>query len=435
MPTIKLTQRAVDALKPPASGRVEYFDSQLPGFALRVADSGHKSWVLFYRVGGKQRRMTIGTLAAFPDVGAARGEARGALHLVERGVDPAEQRKQAPAAPQALAFGAIADEYLERRAKKNLKPSSYRETKRIFEVDIKPEWKGRALASITKRDAIVLLDKIVDRGAGVQANRTLARLKTFFNWTIEKDLLPASPVAGLKPPTKEKARDRALSDEEIVWFWKGCDKLGWPFGPLYKFLLVTAQRRDEAASIERGELSPDGRTWTIPREKLKNDKAHEVQLSDLAREVRASVPTMTSSFVFSTNGKRPVSGFSKSKDRLAATMEALARKARGLPVDDKEYCKALGLGEKDELPMQVPSWILHDLRRTATTGMARLNIAPHVVDKILNHTTGTIRGVAAVYNRYGYEAERRQALEAWGRYIENLIRPAPANIVPMRGAR
>jgi hypothetical protein len=137
--------------------------------------------------------------------------------------------------------------------------------------------------------------------------------------------------------------------------------------------------------------------------------------------------------LFTTNGRTPVSGFSRAKTRLDAEMERQARKARGLPVDDEDYRKTLKLKRSQELPRLVSDFIVHDLRRTATTGMAGLKIAPHVVDKILNHVSGTIRGVAAVYNRFEYTDERRAALDAWGRYVDNLLTPAPANVVALRG--
>jgi integrase len=215
---------------------------------------------------------------------------------------------------------------------------------------------------------------------------------------------------GMKPPTKERARDRALTDDELRWFWRACETIDWPFGPLAKLLLLTAQRRDEVGGIEWSELSFDQKTWTLPRNKVKNNRAHEVHLSDAAFQILRSIPRIGNGPMFSTNG-RPVSGFSQGKKRLDAAMFKAKR-------DE--------LGDK---AAPIPHWILHDLRRTAATGMARLNIPPHVVDKVLNHVSGTIRGVAAVYNRFEYLEERRAALEAWGRYVCNLVSPADVKVV------
>jgi integrase len=182
------------------------------------------------------------------------------------------------------------------------------------------------------------------------------------------------------------------------------------------------------------ELDFDKRVWTIPRHKTKNNYAHEVQLSEAAIEMLRSLPRVDSDggLVFTVNGKRSVSGFSRAKRRVEGAMVKARRRWKGLPDKDSEYRKALHLPANKPLPVEIPDWRLHDLRRTATTGMARLSIPPHVVDKVLNHVSGTIRGVAAVYNRFAYLDERREALEAWGRYVGNLITPAPANVVELR---
>jgi integrase len=407
MPTIRLTQRAVEALKPPASGRVEYWDNHVPGFGLRVACTGRKTWVAMYRVDGKLVRETVGPLAVIPSVAEARERARESLQKARAGKNPVAERRQRELAAKIKAeavpddFRAVATRYLERYAKKNTKPTTWRELQRQLEVDVFPKWGSRPVASITRQDVTVLLESIADRGSPVQANRTLARLKTLFRWILDEELIAADPTARVRKVVKEVARDRILTDDEIRLFWAGCDKLGWPFGPMYKLLLVTAQRRDEVGGAEWSEIDLERRLWIIPREKAKNDRAHEVHLSALAAEVIEGLHRIGDRFLFTTTGARPISGFSKSKARLDALM--------GNP----------------------PEWILHDLRRTAATGMARLNIAPHIVDKILNHVSGSIRGVAAVYNRHAYLEERRGALETWSRHIESIVRLAASNVVPL----
>ena len=412
MPRKKLTDLFVDRVKAPSSGRVEFFDTTFPGLALRVTDSGHKSWSVFYRAAGHQRRYTIGPYPAFKPADA-RKAASAALHRVESGVDPADEKKarRKAGAPAADHFAEVARDYLERQVKKNTAASTYRETARIFKQDVIPLWEWRPIGSITRRDIIELVDAKVASGAEVQANRILARLRTFFGWACEKDRITANPCDGLKPPTKEKARDRVLSDDEIRLFWTATEKLGWPFGPLFRLLLLTAQRRDEVATMERSEIDFDARTWSIPRHKAKNDQGHDVQLSREALAILNLLPPITGGLVFSTNARSAVSGFSRAKERLDALMRA----------------------SSDE---EIAPWILHDLRRTATTGMARLKVPPHVVDRILNHTSGTIRGVARVYNRFDYADERRAALEAWGRYVAALVDESHTqNIVDLVGRR
>jgi integrase len=412
MPRKKLTDLFVDRLRPPANGRAEYFDTTFPALALRVTDTGHKSWSLFYRVGGRQRRYTIGSYPAF-DPAAARKAASAALHRVEAGGDPAEEKRQRRLGPKPAAddFASVAREYLERQVKKNTAASTYKETARILETDVIPEWGKRQVGTIVRRDVSALVDKKAAAGAEVQANRILARLRTLFGWAVEKDRIASNPCDGLKPPTKEHSRDRLLSDVEIKLFWAGCEELAWPFGPLFKLLLLTAQRRDEVASMEWDEIDLTARVWSIPKEKAKNGVGHEVQLSREAIEILSALPRIAGGLVFTTSGKTPVSGFSRAKERIDAFMVARA----GRPVDP---------------------WILHDLRRTATTGMAALKIPPHVVDRILNHTSGTIRGVAAVYNRHQYGDERRDALAAWGRSVEAIVRGREeGNVVELRAAK
>jgi integrase len=411
MPTQKLTDLFVERVKPPADGRAEYFDAAFPGLALRVTMNGSKSWCAFYRFKGRLRRFTIGAYPAIKPA-QARREAQAALERVREGVDPADEKRarRDMRTPETDMFGAVAGDYLERYVRANNRQSTFNEAKRDLERDALRKWCNRPIASITRREVIDLVEGIAARGAGVQANRTLTRLAALFKWAVEKERLVVSPAEHVRPVTQEQARDRVLSDSELRWIWSACDEIGWPFGPLVKLLLLTAQRRDEVAGMTWVDVDIDRAVWTIPRHKTKNDREHEVQLSTAAIAVLQSLPRF-GDLVFTTTLKTPVSGFSKSKRRLDAGM-LTARQAE------------LGVRRGDV----IPGWTLHDLRRTATTGMARLKIAPHVADRILNHTGGTIRGVAAVYNRFEYFEERRAALEAWGRYVERLIMPAPANV-------
>jgi integrase len=397
VPRKKLTDLFVERVPKSTRGRVEYFDISYPGLSLRITDKGHKSWSLFYRAFGRQRRLTIGNYPAF-DPAAARRAASAALHRVQAGGDPAEEKRQRRLAPRPIAddFASIARQYLALQVKKNTAASTYKETARILETDVIPQWGKRPIGTIVRRDVGALVDKKAADGAEVQANRILARLRTLFSWAVEKDWIASNPCDGLKPPTKEKSRDRVLGDDDIRFLWAGCDDLGWPFGPLFKLLLLTAQRRDEVASMEWAEVDLKAGVWRIPKEKTKNGVGHEVQLSREAIDVLETLPRIAGGLAFTTNGRTSVSGFSKAKERLDALMA-------------KAACR------------EIEPWILHDLRRTATTGMAAMKIPPYVVERILNHVSGTIRGVAAVYNRHHYGEERRDALAAWGRAVAAII--------------
>ncbi len=438
MPTKKLTDLFVERAPVPACGRTEYFDAGFPGLALRVTEKGRKSWSLFYRLNGRLRRFTIGRYPAIKPA-VARREANTALERVRMGIDPAEEkraRRDKPL-PQTETFEALVQDYLERHLRKNTATATYQEAKRDLESNVIPKWRGRQTSSISRRGAIDLIDSLVERGVEIQANRTLARLRALFNWAIEKDRIAASPVDQMKPPTKERARDRALTDDEVRWFWQACDEIGWLFGTVFKLLLLTAQRRDEVGGMKWTEIDLDKRTWTLPRSRAKSDRGHEVHLSDAAIEVLRSLPQSSSGangrdLVFTVTGTTAVSGFGNAKQRMDAAMRGARRRLLGEPEDDEGRRRWLGIPADKPLPVEIPDWRLHDLRRTAATGMARLNIAPHVVDKVLNHSGGTIRGVAAVYNRFAYLDERRAALEAWGRFITAVVSEKPKNVIALR---
>ena len=211
MPTKKLTDLFVERVKPSGHGRVEYFDAAFGGLALRVTANGHKSWSLHYRMGGRLRRLTIGTHPAIKPA-QARLEAQQALDRMRAGTDPAEEKRarRDRRLPEAGTFGAVAEDYLTRHMAKNNAPSTYAEARRDLEKHALPRWRNRPIATITRRDALDLIDGIAARGAEIQANRTLTRLRALFNWAIEKDRLAESPVARMKLPTKERPRDRVL---------------------------------------------------------------------------------------------------------------------------------------------------------------------------------------------------------------------------------
>ncbi|MGC2077317.1 MAG: integrase arm-type DNA-binding domain-containing protein [Xanthobacteraceae bacterium] len=412
MPTKRLTDQFVERVTQPGHGRIEYFDAAFPALSLRVSQHGHKSWSLFYRVNGnpKLRRYKLGI---YPQVKPAKARllATEALDLVRSGIDPGTLKKQAQqdTAPDIGSIDALVRDYLRQHIEKNCSPGTYRNAKRMLEVDVLRPWRGRSLDTISKRDAIALIDRIAER-APVHANRVLARLNAMFNWAVDKDRIAASPIASIRAPTKEKARDRWLNDQEIVWFWEACERLGYPFGPLFQTLLLTGQRLNETASMEWVEVDLDAKLWVIPRSKAKSDRAHEVQLSEPVMALLRSLPRL-GPHVFTGRSGRGVTGFTSGKNRLGAAMAEVSDGAT------------------------IEKFILHDLRRTATSGIARLGIAPHVVDRILNHSSGVIRGVAAIYNRFEYQEERRAALAAWASYVTGLPTRPPAGHVtpPARG--
>lgn len=397
-----LTARAVELAKPDPIKRREVPDAALPGLYLVVQPAGGKSWAVRYRAAGKPRKLTLGP---YPRLGLAdaREAARTALRAVAEGRDPAGEKQAARgevAAVQTMRFGAVVADYIERYAKPRNR--SWRETENFLTRtrDATDKWQEKDVRAIGRKDVLDALDAVVARGASIHANRLFAALRRFFAWTLERGILEASPMAGLKPPSPEISRDRILTDAELVAVWKAASEVSYPFGPVVQLLILTGQRRSEILEAEWREFDLDGATWTIPRERAKNDRAHVVPLAPQAVEILRSIPRVgnRSRLLFTTTGETAFSGVSKATGRLQ------------------------GLSAK-HLPdgVEAEPWRLHDLRRTFASGCARLGVAVHVVEKALNHVSGTHSGIVGVYQRHEYGDERRRAMELWAAHLDGLV--------------
>jgi len=392
---VKLTKRVVEAAEP--AQRDQYlWDAEVKGFGLKITPAVRKVFVFQYRMGGRgarTERYTIGEYRSPYTVDGARGEAVRLLAEVKAGRNPADGKRRSESARTRL-FGGVTAEFIERHAKPNTR--DWRKTEYLLRRDVLPFWSTRPVREITRPDVIELIDRVADRGARIHANRVLAAVRVLFNWALSRGVIEASPAAGVKAPGAEAVRERVLSEDELRQVWRAAEVTPYPFGPFFKLLIVTAQRRDEVAGMRWSEIDEARALWTIPGDRAKNGRAHEVPLSAPALDVLRSLPRLDGSdLVFTTNGQASISGFSKAKARL-------------------DRASGVGLTERDE-------WRVHDLRRTVTTFMAGMEIAPHVVDKLLNHVSGTIRGVAAVYNRHSYTDERRRALDAWARRLAAIV--------------
>lgn len=421
----KLTAKSVENFPADPARRLEVPDAAMPGLYLIVQPTGGKSWALRYRHGGKPRKMTLGPYPAF-GLAVARDEAAKALRTLEAGTDPAEDRKALQEAKAEADRRSEADErnkvanvvadFIKRHASRNRTGD---EVAAILRREVVPHWGEKRVQEITRRDVIELLDAVVDRGHPIAANRLRAHLSVFFKWCRGRDIIKESPVDGTPKPADENPRERVLTDAEIRLFWQACDKIGPPFGLLYRFLLLTGQRLREAAEMTDSEVSGD--EWTIPAKRAKNGQEHLVPLSENAKEMLDQMPRVIGrkGFIFSTTGTSPISGYSRGKERLDKAMQELASK---------------DLPEGAE-PIIITPFTIHDLRRTAATGMASLRIAPHVVEAVLNHRSGTRRGVAGIYNRADYAEEKREALEAWARALDTITGKGAENVVQLRGIR
>ena len=400
MPQKTLTDKLLRNLKAKDKDRVEYSDSviandgSLPGsLIVRVSKSGRKTWVVMYRVGWRkshriQKRMSIGL---YPSVSLteAREIARNTLREAASGVDPSQKKHD------ELTLSEAAERYIERHAKVNQR--RWKETHRILKAELIPKYGSYKLSEVGTSNIRDIINTIENRGAPIQANRTLQIIKGFWGWLIERGYTDVSPAKLLKPPSKEHSRDRVLNDREIKLFWHACELVGYPFGSIFKLLLLTGQRRGEVAGMQWTEIDVDGCVWKIPAGKTKSEREHIVPLSAPAISIILNTPRLSYDFLFSTTGKTASSGFSRAKKKVVTLMQEAAEDTTIAP------------------------WRLHDLRRTATSGMASLGSGQVTIDKVLNHSSGKLSGVAAIYNRYGYQKEKSEALDEWADYIVNLI--------------
>ena len=435
-----LTDAAVQRLKAPPGARIDYFDAAFPGLALRVTGAidqrpARRTWTLFYRFGGKQRRLTFEP--GYPALGLAeaRNAATQAQVQIRGGVDPAVVRvaakEKAARAPETIAN--VVEMFirldLERRKRA---PRYITDTRRNFSNHVLPRWADRDIRTITRRDVIELLDAVMDGGTVARkadgkrrnlpggpiiANRTLAAIRALFNWALRRGMIDATPAALVEAPGEETARARVLTSDEIRVIWACAEDTAYPFGPFFRFALVTGQRREEVARMEWDQLDLNGRTWTLSAEVTKAGRTHIVPLTPLAIEILKALPrkaftfgqwTKPSRYVFTTAGDTPISGFSKAKTRL-----------------DQYIAEHRG-------GAALAPWTIHDLRRTCATEMARLGVPRLIIGKVLNHADRTVTGI---YDRYAYLREKGHALESWAQYLGNLIQSPGTNIVALATTR
>lgn len=461
MPKV-LTPVAVKAARAGAERR-EIPDAGCKGLYLVIQSAGAKSWAFRYRFAGRPKKLTLGAVYLGTDeieqpvldqpntLAGARKLAGEAALQVARGIDPAKHKKREKKQAQLRAehselldrdtVEAVARPFIEKYAKPNTRPASWLQTARLIGLKPDPEddtklirtetggevlsqWEGRTVHEITRRDVHDLLDRIVSRGSPVTANRVLAAIRKMFAWAASRDIVPVSPCVGVAPPTAETSRDRVLSDDELGLVWRGADAIGWPFGPMVQTLILTLQRRDEVAGMSRRELKPQDRLWVIPRERVKNSQEHEVPLLPAAWALLDGLPKVgKAGLVFSITGDTHVSGFSRAKERLDAEIFKLQKS------------DAMRGGASGAAVEPIPNWTLHDLRRTGATGMARLGINLPVIEKILNHTSGSFKGVAGVYQRHSFADEKRRAMETWSNFVQSLVTEQPQSNVVQLSAR
>ena len=391
---MKLTKPSIERLAlPPGKSEAIFFDDDVPGFGLRLRAGGSRTFIVQYALGGRQRRMTIGA-AKILDAPKARQTARNLLAKVRLGHDPAADRAEARGRASDEVFGDVVGRFLARQERR-LRPRSYVDVKRYLEQYWKP-LHSIHLARISRATVAARLGKIADEHGPVSADRARAALSSFFAWAIGEGLCDTNPVIGTnKHFDGAKSRDRVLADRELAIIWHALPDSD--YGEIVKLLILTGQRREEIGALRRPEVDLEETVITLPPDRTKNGRPHEVPLSKLALAiVKSRPPRAGRDFLFGDgprNGSDRQGGFQGwSKSKAALDKQAV-----------------------------IGPWRLHDVRRTVATRMAELGVQPHVIEAVLNHISGHKAGVAGIYNRSSYAPEKRTALELWGKHVQLLI--------------
>jgi integrase len=382
----KITKQAVERMAP---GWL--WDTACVGFGVRRQRRGC-FYYLRYRLGGKQHFASIGRHGSPHTPDTARTEARRLIGEVAQGIDPLLEKHR------AHGLGAEIDRYLERK-RAQMKPRAYVEVERHLRQHAKPLHHGE----VDRRAIATLLGEIETKSGPVARNRTRASLSAFFSWCISEGLRETNPVTGTaKAP--EASRERVLTDAELAAIWTATGRGAAtdrgaaptsPFNDIVRLLLLTGQRRDEIGGLRWSEIV--GAEIVLPPARTKNKRQHRVPLAPIAAEIIQRQPRR-GEFVFANEAGGSFVNWHACKGRLDASLAP-------------------------------PEWHLHDLRRTAATGMASLGILPHIIEAVLNHVSGSKAGVAGIYNRATHEPEKAEALARWADRIEQITRGGGAREV------
>lgn len=401
MPKLKLTAKFVEGVK--VETRTDYWDEICRGLVLRVSPTGVKTWTAVFTPdeGGKSR-VTLGQFPAIT-LETARGKALKIMSQVAEGENPAAKKRLRR---EAMTVEELAAEFIERHSKPNKR--TWAEDERILKVDVIPLIGKRKAMSVTKRDILDVIDVKTDAGKMAQARLLFALLRKMFGWAVERDIIALSPVTGLRAPGKPQSRDRVLTTDELKAVWLSIESaaITQPMREILQLLILTGQRAGEAAGMRYGEVDVEKALWTIPAPRAKNNRAHEVPLSDTALAiVEAAMARL---------------------DEPTADTPLFSR--TGTPIETNAVSKAARL----KLQKLADEWTPHDLRRTAATGMAELGVDPHVIEAVLNHVSGVRAGVAGIYNRATYAKEKRLALQLWETHVLQVVGLKSAVVVPLQ---
>ena len=418
----KFSDRSIKALalEPGQKDRL-VFDDEVRGLGLRITVKSKTFLVQWTdKATARKVREAIGVWGSIT-IEQARTAARARLGEAARGVDVVAERKRRKAAVEAeraeaaLTLDKLIQDWADLHLVKR-RPRYSAEAQRALRLAFAERLRKPA-AHLTRANTIEALDLLVKAGKGTTAGRTMAYGRACFAWAGKRGKVETNPFTNLPIASSNSERDRALSPAELAEVWAAASTLPYPFGPFYQVAILTMQRREEVAGMRWSELSADGSLWTIPATRMKNNRPHDVYLAPAARKILDATPRQAKAdLVFTTTGRTPVSGFSRAKALLdAAIVKARAEAA-----------------EKAEIePAKLVPWHVHDLRRTGVSLLAGMGFDSIVVDKILAHRPAKLKGVASVYQRHDFAAERRKALEAWAEHVTGAA--VGGNVVRLRG--
>jgi integrase len=405
----KLVEGFVSRLRVPAGARdVQVFDDALPGFGVRKFTSGRASYFVKFNVGSQQRRLTLGAVVP-GNLAEMRRKASAVLAKARLGQDTVAE-KRAAAAKRVVRLGTLVNTYLDERQPR-LRPRYHAEIKRQLERDWKP-LHSAGIDGVTRQMVIEVIDDIAKGQGAVAADRARIALSGFYGWAIERGYCETSPTLNISPRAQNGARERVLSEQELVPIWRACGDDD--YGCIVRLLMLTGQRRLEIGDLAWSEINREKCQMELPSERTKNKRPHLVPLSEQALAILVSIDQREGRDLVFGRAAGGFSGWSKAKAELDARIAA-ARKKAGI--------KKL-----------MPPWVLHDLRRSFVTHINENKFAPpHVVEAIVNHVSGHLAGVAGTYNKALYLDERRQALETWGSHVARLVGgQSDAKVVPLK---
>jgi integrase len=399
---MKLTAQTAErlTLQPGEADRI-WFDDAVPGFGLRIRETGSRSWIFQYKIGKQTRRLVIGQVSAIK-LGRAREIASEYHAKVKLRHDPAaERRLQAQRASHT--FGALVTRYLEQQ-RSELRPGSYRELARHLEkhcASLHP----LPVDAVDQRTVAERLTTIAKNSGPVTANRVRASMSAMFAWGMREGLVLANPVANTNK-REEKPRERVLVDSELRAIWQAVGD--GQYGTIVKLLMLTGQRANEIAGLRWTELDFDRGVISLPGSRTKNGRPHELPMSAQVRTLLSEQSQVEGRDLVFGKGAGPFSGFSRCKEALETDIA-------------------------EQTGRSLAPWVLHDLRRSVATGMADIGIQPHVIEAVLNHVSGHKGGIAGIYNRAQYSAEKAQALARWDEHLQEVVAGRGNKIVTMRG--